>query len=82
MGAKVSAQTYANLERALHDHVMDEADHDPELIRDWVLVAATASMADTGNEADIVVFRAHQTALYAVTGLLEWAKEAYGEVEL
>jgi len=78
----VSAETYSNLERALHDHVMDENDYDAELIRDWVLVAATASMDDDGRSADIVVFRGHQTALYTVTGLLEWGKEAYGEVDL
>jgi hypothetical protein len=78
----MSAKTYSDLERALHDHVMDEADHGPELIRDWVIVAATASMDDTGNEADLVVFRGHQTALYTVTGLLEWGKEAYREVDL
>ena len=78
----MSAETYSNLERALHDHVMDENDYDAELIRDWVLVAATASMDDDGRSADIVVFRGHQTALYTVTGLLEWGKEAYGEVDL
>jgi hypothetical protein len=61
---------------------MDENDYDAELIRDWVLVAATASMDDDGRSADIVVFRGHQTALYTVTGLLEWGKEAYGEVDL
>lgn len=78
----MSAETYANLERALHDHVMDENEYEAELIRDWVLVAATASMDDDGRTADIVVFRGHQTALYTVTGLLEWGKEAYGEVDL
>lgn len=78
----MSAETYANLERALHDHVMDENEYEAELIRDWVLVAATASMDDDGRTADIVVFRGHQTALYTVTGLLEWGKEAYGEVDV
>ncbi len=76
----MSAATYSNLERALHDHVMDEAESGPEIIRDWVAVVATASMDDTGDEAEIIVYRGHQTSLYAVTGLLDWAKTAYGEV--
>jgi hypothetical protein len=78
----MSAQTYANLERAIHEHALDEAEHDAELIRDWVVVAATANMDDEGDTADIVVFRGHHTALYSVTGLLEWGKQAYGEVDL
>jgi hypothetical protein len=78
----MSAETYAALERAIHDHVMDEQEHGAELIRDWVMVAATAAMDDDGDTADILVFRSHQTALYSVSGLLEWGKSAYGEVEL
>jgi len=78
----VSTETYANLERAIHEHTLDEAEHPAEIIRDWVMVAATSTMDDEGDTADIVVFRGKQTALYSVTGLLEWAKDAYGEVEL
>jgi hypothetical protein len=77
----MSAETYASLERAIHDHVMDETEGYAELIRDWVVVAATASMDDDGDTAEIVVYRGHQTALYSVTGLLEWGKQAYGEVD-
>jgi len=39
-------------------------------------------MDSDGESAEIVVFRNATTPLYAVTGLLEWGKSAYGEVEL
>jgi hypothetical protein len=77
----MSAETYANVERALHDHVMSETDGYAELVRDWVVVCATTSMDDDGDTAEILVYRGHQTALYSVTGLLEWGKQAYSEVD-
>lgn len=78
----MSAETYDALTRALADHVLDESVEPADFVRDWVIVASTASMDSDGESAEIVVFRAATTPLYAVTGLLEWGKSAYGEVEL
>lgn len=78
----MSAETYEALGRAIAEHVLDESLEPADFVRDWVLVASTASMDSDGESAEIVVFRAATTPLYAVTGLLEWGKSAYGEVEL
>ena len=78
----MSAETYDALTRAISAHVLDEALEPADFVRDWALVASTSSMDSDGESAEIVVFRAATTPLYAVTGLLEWGKSAYGEVEL
>lgn len=78
----MSAETYEALGRAISQHVLDEAMEAADFVRDWVLVASTSSMDSDGESAEIVVFRNATTPLYAVTGLLEWGKSAYGEVEL
>lgn len=78
----MSADTYDALQRAITDHVIDEAIDEADLVRDWVLVASTTTFDDTGSEVDIVVHRSPSTALYAVTGLLMWGQQAFGEVEL
>lgn len=78
----MSAETYEALNRAIADHVLSEALEPADFVRDWALVASTSSMDSDGETAEIVVFRAATTPLYAVTGLLEWGKSAYGEVEL
>lgn len=81
----MSEQTYDALLQAVTDHVLDEASFDPEvdtdIVRDWVLVASTVGMDDSGDEVEIFVHRSPSTALYAVTGLLEWGKAMYREVE-
>jgi len=77
----MSAETYDALQRAVTDHVIDESPDDPDIVRDWVLVASTADLDQDGKTVDIVVHRSPSTALYAVTGLLVWAQDAYGEVE-
>lgn len=77
----MSAETYDALGRAIAEHILDEALEPADFVRDWVIVAATSSMDDDGETADIVVFRSATTPLYAVTGLLEWGKSAYGEAE-
>jgi len=78
----MSAETYEALNRAIADHVLDESLEPADFVRDWALVASTSSMESDGETAEIVVFRAATTPLYAVTGLLEWGKSAYGEVDL
>lgn len=78
----MSAETYEALNRAIADHVLDESLEPADFVRDWALVASTFSMESDGETAEIVVFRAATTPLYAVTGLLEWGKSAYGEVDL
>jgi len=78
----MSSTTYDALTRAIAEHVLDEAEDPADFIRDWVLVASTAYMEDQGDSVEIVVFRSGTTPLYAVTGLLEWGKQAFGEVEL
>lgn len=78
----MSAETYDALNRAIADHVLDESIEPADFVRDWVMVASTSNIDSDGESAEIVVFRAATTPLYAVTGLLEWGKSAYGEVEL
>lgn len=78
----MSSETYEALTRAIADHVLDETIEPADFVRDWALVASTSSMESDGETAEIVVFRAATTPLYAVTGLLEWGKSAYGEVDL
>jgi hypothetical protein len=77
----MSAETYAALDAAVTAHVIDEALEQADLIRDWVLVASTSSLEDTEDVQEISVYRSSSTALYAVTGLLDWGRSAYGEVE-
>ena len=77
----MSLETYQALDAAITAHVIDEA-IDGDLVRDWVLVASTGSITDDDSTTEIVVHRSNNTALYAVTGLLDWGKSAFGEVEL
>lgn len=77
----MSAETYAALDAAVTAHVIDEALEDTDLVRDWVVVASTSSLDDREDVQEISVFRSASTALYAVTGLLDWGRAAYSEVE-
>jgi hypothetical protein len=76
----VSKETYDALDAAVNAHVIDEC-LDGDLVRDWVLVASTVSIEDEDSTTQIVVHRSSNTALYAVTGLLQWGQSAFGEVE-
>jgi len=78
----MSAETYDDLTRAISAHVMDEALDPADFVRDWVIVVSTAYMDGDGDTAEINVFRSETTSLYAVTGLLEWGKSAYRELDL
>lgn len=78
----MSAETYRALDAAIQAHVIDEALNEADLVRDWVVVGSTASVNDDADIVEIAVHRSSNTALYAVTGLLEWGKSAYGEVEV
>lgn len=77
----MSAETYAALDAAITAHVIDEALDQADLVRDWVVVASTSSLNNDEDIQEIAVHRSGSTALYTVTGLLEWGKAAYGEVE-
>lgn len=78
----MSAETYSALADAISAHIIDECDAEVDLIRDWVLVAAPVSLdGDSEGLTHLVIHRSPHTALYTVTGLLEWGKEAYSEVE-
>lgn len=77
----MSVETYQALDAAIQAHVIDEALDEADLVRDWVIVASTSSIEDRDDIQEIAVHRSASTALYAVTGLLEWGKAAYGEVE-
>lgn len=77
----MSSETYHALDAAISAHLIDEASGDADLVRDWVIVASVSAISDNDESTEIVVYRSANTALYAVTGLLEWGKSAYGEVE-
>jgi hypothetical protein len=76
----MSAETYAALDAAITAHIIDEAIDEADIIRDWVVVAATSAISNSDEVQEIAVHRSANTALYAVTGLLEWGKTAYGDV--
>lgn len=77
----MSIETYNALDAAISAHIIDESEGEADLVRDWVVVASTSSLQDSEELQEIAVHRSSNTALYAVTGLLEWGKAAYGEVE-
>lgn len=77
----MSSETYHALDAAISAHIIDELNGDADIVRDWALVASVSAVSDTDETTEIVVHRSANTALYAVTGLLEWGKSAYGEVE-
>lgn len=77
----MSQETYNALDAAISAHIIDESEGEADLVRDWVVVASTSSLQDSEEIQEIAVHRSANTALYAVTGLLEWGKSAYGEVE-
>lgn len=77
----MSQETYNALDAAISAHIIDESEGEADLVRDWVVVASTSSLQDSEEIQQIAVHRSANTALYAVTGLLEWGKSAYGEVE-
>jgi len=78
----MSAETYQDLHDAIVAHVMDEVDIEADIVRDWALVASTQSIDDDGSIAEITLHKSPGTALYTITGLLEWAKQIYDEVGL
>ena len=77
----MSAETYNALDAAIQAHIIDESMDEADLVRDWVVVASTSAIDNSEDIQEIAVHRSSNTALYAVTGLLEWGKAAYGEVE-
>ena len=78
----MSAETYQALGEAITAHIIDESEAPVDMVRDWVIVGAPVSLSeDSDDETALVVFRSPHTALYTVTGLLEWGKQAYSEVE-
>lgn len=78
----MSAETYAALDAAITAHVIDESLGEADIVRDWVVVAATSAISNEDDIQEIAVHRSASTALYAITGLLEWGKTVYGEVDL
>lgn len=79
----MSAETYRKLEEAISNHVLDEQGGDAGIVRDWAIIAATYDIfsGDQEEVQEICLHRSAGTSLYAVTGLLEWAKAMYGAVE-
>lgn len=78
----MSKETYEALNEAISAHIIDESQGEIDLVRDWVLVGAPVSLKDDVEDfTELVVHRSPHTALYTVTGLLEWGKSAYSEVE-
>lgn len=71
----MSAETYAKLQEALSDHVLDEYGEELSVVKDWVLVAGLSDLSSVDGFEKIVVHRSEGTSLYAVTGLLNWGAE-------
>ena len=71
----VSAETYANLEKAISAHVLDESKDELSVVKDWVLVGALSHVGSVEGLEQIFLHRSPGTPLYAVTGLLTWGSE-------
>jgi len=76
----VSDETYANLQEAISQHVLDEYAEQLSLVKDWVLVAGLTDVESVDGLEKIVVHRSEGTSLYAVTGLLTWGAETMDSV--
>lgn len=77
----MSAETYDTLSEAITAHVADEAGGEVVVIKDWVLVASVSDLESVQGFEQIVLHRSENTALYAVTGLLQWGSETVAPAE-
>ena len=68
----VSAETYDILQEAINIHLGDEMGDEVSVVKDWVLVASVADIDAREGREQIVLHRSPGTALYAVSGLLNW----------
>jgi len=68
----VSAETYDILLDAISLHVGDEMGDEVSVVKDWVLVASVSDIEAREGREQIVLHRSPGTALYAVSGLLNW----------
>jgi len=68
----VSAETYEILLDAISLHVGDEMGDDVSVVKDWVIVASVSNIEAREGREQIVLHRSPGTALYAVSGLLNW----------
>tara|TARA_R110000851_G_scaffold175599_5_gene322013 strand:+ start:9344 stop:9586 length:243 start_codon:yes stop_codon:yes gene_type:complete len=68
----VSAETYDILQEAINIHLGDEMDGEVSVVKDWVLVASVSDIDAREGREQIVLHRSPGTALYAVSGLLNW----------
>jgi len=77
----LSAETYNNLQSAIEAHLSDELEIELLIVKDWVLVSATSDVEDVEGYEQVFTHRSRGTALYAVTGLLQWGAETIGAEE-
>ena len=68
----VSAETYDILQEAINIHLGDEMGDEVSVVKDWVLVASVSDIDAREGREQIVLHRSPGTALYAVSGLLNW----------
>ena len=70
-------ETYDALLTAVQDYVSD-LDGEDVYARDWILVAGVEPVKDSSSYATrIVVTASPRTTRYTVTGLLDWASNAF-----
>ncbi len=68
----MSAETYDILQEAINIHLGDEMGGEVSVVKDWVLVASVSDIDAREGREQIVLHRSPGTALYAVSGLLNW----------
>ena len=68
----MSAETYDILQEAINIHLGDEMGDEVSVVKDWVLVASVSDIDAREGREQIVLHRSPGTALYAVSGLLNW----------
>ena len=68
----MSAETYDILQEAINIHLGNEMGDEVSVVKDWVLVASVSDIDAREGREQIVLHRSPGTALYAVSGLLNW----------
>ncbi len=70
----MSADTYSAIIEAIQEHIRQDVAED-QYARDWILVCGveTATMGET-DRASIRIIKSPRTAIYSLTGLLDWAQ--------
>lgn len=77
----MSDATYMKLCEAIQNHMLDEAEEEMAVVKDWVLIASLSSVTSHEGEEQILQARSMGTPLYAVSGLLQFGAYTLSPIE-